>query len=251
MRAGIGFLVLALMMAAPQVYAATITSSPQYVADKQQRERNRLRLWQQATHRQSNMTTTSAPTLAEEKKQRRQHSLYLLNRGIIPGGSGLGWALLPPEELLRETGSPRLLATLEQVIDTLQAQIGLPYRWGGQTPNQGFDCSGLVWFAFRHHVNWPLPRTASTLFSDKRMSVVNLGRLRRGDLLFFTIHRQSAPDHVGVYLGNRQFIEAPRTGLAIRISQLDAPFWQQHFAGARRVLTEWTIRDRFIGKGSE
>ncbi|WP_143596883.1 C40 family peptidase [Tatumella sp. OPLPL6] len=237
-------LIVIIMLVIPQAYAEMPASIPQHSADKQQRERNRLRLWQQATHHQAMHTTATAPDAGEDKKRRRQHSLWLLNRGIIPGDSGLGWALLSPDELLRETGSPKLLATLEKVIDTLQAQIGLPYRWGGQTPNQGFDCSGLVWFAFRNYVNWPLPRTASTLFSDKRMRAVAPGRLRRGDLLFFTIHRQTAPDHVGVYLGNHQFIEAPRTGLAIRISQLDAPFWQQHFAGARRVLTEWTLRDQ-------
>ncbi|WP_241622468.1 C40 family peptidase [Rosenbergiella australiborealis] len=223
--------------------ASGASPSSRYLTDKQQRERNRLRLWQQAQHR----TATSAQLLAsaspEVKKRDRQLALSLLNRGIIPGDTGLGWAPLDPDELLRETGSPHLLATLEKVITILEAQIGLPYRWGGQTPTQGFDCSGLVWFAFREYVNWPLPRTASGLFNDKRMAAVSSRRLRRGDLLFFTIHRQTQPDHVGIYLGNHQFIEAPRTGLAIRISQLDTPFWQQHYAGARRVLSETTLRD--------
>jgi len=251
-RAGVrGLLIVMMLLAIPPVYAETTLGIPQHTTDKQQRERNRLRLWQQAAHRQAIILAPTRTDSVEEKKRRRQRSLFLLNRGIIPGDSGLGWALLPTDELLRETGSPKLLATLEKVIATLQAQIGLPYRWGGQTPNQGFDCSGLVWFAFRNHVNWPLPRTASLLFSDRRMNRINPKDLRRGDLLFFTIHRQTSPDHVGVYLGNHQFIEAPRTGLAIRISQLDAPFWQQHFAGARRVLTEWTIRDQFGGKVSE
>ncbi|QGX92697.1 peptidoglycan endopeptidase [Tatumella sp. TA1] len=233
-------LCLLLSLYAQGVNATAKSDTP---STKLQREHNRLRLWQQVPHRELPTKSTSLSLAATVKKHQRQASLALLNRGIIPGSHELSWALLSPDELVRETGSPQLLATLEKVIEILQAQIGLPYRWGGQTPNQGFDCSGLVWFAFRHYVNWPLPRTASTLFNDKRMSVVTAGRLRRGDLIFFTIHRQNTPDHVGVYLGNQQFIEAPRTGLAIRISQLDAPFWQQHFAGARRVLTETTLRD--------
>ncbi|MBT0725193.1 C40 family peptidase [Rosenbergiella sp. S61] len=244
-------LITMLFLVMPYSFAVTTLPSSEHPADKQQRERNRLRLWQQAEHRHSIVATSSSTDSAEDKKRRRQVSLSLLNRGIIPESSGLGWALLTPDELLRETGSPKLLATLEKVVATLQAQIGLPYRWGGQTPNQGFDCSGLVWFAFRHYVNWPLPRTASTLFNDKRMTAVGVGRLRRGDLIFFTIHRQTSPDHVGVYLGNNQFIEAPRTGLAIRISQLDTPFWQQHYAGARRVLTDRTLRDQFFDKGDD
>ena len=210
-------------------------------SSQQQREHNRQRLWQQAKAHQT-LPTPPRARLAALNKQRRQHALSLLNHGIIPGSTGLGWALLAPEELLRESGSPQLLAALDEVMATLQAQIGLPYRWGGQTPNQGFDCSGLVWFAFRQHVNWPLPRTANRLFNDKQIKPVANGRLRRGDLVFFTIHRQNTPDHVGVYLGNQQFIEAPRSGLSIRVSQLDAPFWQQHYAGARRVLTERTLR---------
>ncbi len=210
---------------------------------KMERERNRQRLWRQsALSAGIAATAASAHSLSLRQKKQRQATLALLRRGIIPGDTGLGWAPLSTDELLRETGSPQLLSALEKVLDTLDAQIGRPYRWGGQTPGQGFDCSGLVWFAFRDSVNWPIPRTARALFTDTRMATVFTTELRRGDLVFFYIHRRDVPDHVGVYLGNHQFIEAPRTGLSIRISQLDQPFWQQHYAGARRVLTERNLR---------
>ncbi|RIG71392.1 C40 family peptidase, partial [Shigella boydii] len=65
--------------------------------------------------------------------------------------------------------------------------------------------------------------------------------LRRGDLLFFHIHSREIADHMGVYLGDGQFIESPRMGETIRVSRLAEPFWQDHFLGARWILTEETI----------
>ena len=65
--------------------------------------------------------------------------------------------------------------------------------------------------------------------------------LRRGDLLFFHIHSRDIADHMGVYLGQGQFIESPRTGETIRVSNLSDDFWQDHYLGARRILTENTI----------
>ena len=229
-----GLLLLPVMLRAAE-------TSPQQ--QKRLRQQNLHHLWQQAAKYPSlQPAQAKQKALSRRKKMQRQATLALLQRGIIPGASGLGWAPLPLDELLRENDSPALLTTLQKVVDTLVAQNGLPYRWGGQTPNQGFDCSGLVWFAFHQYVNWPIPRTAQGLFNDHRMPTVFTSRLKRGDLLFFKIHRRDAPDHVGVYLGNQQFIEAPRTGLSIRISRLDQPFWQQHYAGARRVLLEANLR---------
>ena len=241
-RAWLLMVVLSAVLLPPQGEAAKPADSGARAA-KMERERNRQRLWRQAAM-SAGMAATSASghSLALRQKKQRQATLVLLRRGIIPGDTGLGWAPLATDELLRETGSPQLLSALEKVLDTLDTQIGRPYRWGGQTPGQGFDCSGLVWFAFRDYVNWPIPRTARALFADTRMAAVFTTELRRGDLVFFYIHRRDVPDHVGVYLGNHQFIEAPRTGLSIRISQLDQPFWQQHYAGARRVLTERNLR---------
>ncbi|KAA2007269.1 NlpC/P60 family protein [Escherichia coli] len=86
-----------------------------------------------------------------------------------------------------------------------------------------------------------LPRTANEMYHYHRATIVANNDLRRGDLLFFHIHSREIADHMGVYLGDGQFIESPRTGENIRVSRLAEPFWQDHFLGARRILTEETI----------
>ncbi|EKY5482938.1 MAG: hypothetical protein Q610_ECBC00336G0001, partial [Escherichia coli DORA_B_14] len=107
--------------------------------------------------------------------------------------------------------------------------------------DQGFDCSGLVFYAYNKILEAKLPRTANEMYHYRRATIVANNDLRRGDLLFFHIHSREIADHMGVYLGDGQFIESPRTGETIRVSQLAEPFWQDHFLGARRILTEETI----------
>ena len=123
----------------------------------------------------------------------------------------------------------------------LEQQLGKPYIWGGTRPDKGFDCSGLVFYAYNKILEAKLPRTANEMYHYRRATIVANNDLRRGDLLFFHIHSREIADHMGVYLGDGQFIESPRTGETIRVSRLAEPFWQDHFLGARRILTEETI----------
>ncbi|KFC93525.1 C40 family peptidase [Leminorella grimontii] len=129
----------------------------------------------------------------------------------------------------------------DKAITRLEDQLGKPYVWGGETPQEGFDCSGLVFYAYNRLLAAKLPRTADQMYHYPRARPVNKGALRRGDLIFFHIHSTDHADHVGVYLGNGRFIEAPRTGERIRISDFSNDFWQDHYLGARRVLSEDTV----------
>lgn len=129
----------------------------------------------------------------------------------------------------------------ERAITRLEDQLGKPYVWGGETPQEGFDCSGLVFYAYNRLLAAKLPRTADQMYHYPRARPVNKGALRRGDLIFFHIHSTDRADHVGVYLGDNHFIEAPRTGERIRISDLRNDFWQEHYLGARRILAEDTV----------
>ncbi|MEN1321824.1 C40 family peptidase, partial [Pseudomonas aeruginosa] len=123
----------------------------------------------------------------------------------------------------------------EVAIHRLEQQLGKPYVWGGTRPDKGFDCSGLVFYAYNKILEAKLPRTANEMYHYRRATIVANNDLRRGDLLFFHIHSREIADHMGVYLGDGQFIESPRTGETIRVSRLAEPFWQDHFLGARRA----------------
>lgn len=137
-----------------------------------------------------------------------------------------------------EQYSDRLRDTTDRIVDRLEDQLGKPYVWGGTSPTRGFDCSGLVFYAYNTLLAAKLPRTANEMYHSRHARPIAKRDLKRGDLLFFGIHSEGDhADHVGVYLGRGDFIEAPRTGLTIRISHFGEDFWQDHFLGARRILT--------------
>ncbi|WP_413738954.1 C40 family peptidase [Sodalis sp. RH21] len=127
-------------------------------------------------------------------------------------------------------------------MNKLMSQMGKPYRWGGMSPNTGFDCSGLIYYAYKDVVRIRMPRTANEMYHLRDAAPVKKGELESGDLVFFHISNRGAADHVGVYLGNGRFIQSPRTGRDIRISYLNEDYWQDHYVGARRVVTPKNIR---------
>ncbi|WP_392454578.1 C40 family peptidase [Edwardsiella piscicida] len=130
----------------------------------------------------------------------------------------------------------------QTAMNKLMRQIGKPYRWGGTSPHTGFDCSGLIYYAYQDLLNIKMPRTANEMYHLRDAAPVKRAELQRGDLVFFQIHGRGAADHVGVYLGNGKFIQSPRTGEEIRVSYLGDDYWQDHYLGARRVMTPKTIR---------
>ena len=111
--------------------------------------------------------------------------------------------------------------------------VGTPYRYGGNTPDGGFDCSGLVNYVYRDMLDLRLPRTAREL-SGQDGPRVPLDRLAAADLVFFG--DRNAVSHVGIYVGEGRFVHAPRTGGTVRLDRLDGPYWRDHYAGATRVL---------------
>jgi len=111
--------------------------------------------------------------------------------------------------------------------------LGVDYRWGGETPARGLDCSGLVRYVFAEVTGVTLPRTSREMsrLGDK----VALGDLAPGDLVFFNT-RRLAFSHVGLYLGDNRFIHAPSTGGEVEIATLSQTYWKRHFDGARRLV---------------
>ncbi|WP_447733412.1 C40 family peptidase [Rhodanobacter soli] len=112
--------------------------------------------------------------------------------------------------------------------------VGTPYRWGGNTPAGGFDCSGLIDYIYRTATGIKLPRTSHDMASMHARKVRKMTQLASGDLVFFDIG--GAISHVGVYVGKGRFVHAPNSGGTVRLDDIDGPYWGDHFAYARRVL---------------
>jgi cell wall-associated NlpC family hydrolase len=110
--------------------------------------------------------------------------------------------------------------------------IGIRYKWGGDSPETGLDCSGLVRYVFQQVTGVTLPRTAKDM--SHVGTQVAISDLQPGDLVFFNT-RRFAFSHVGIYLGDNRFVHAPRRGREVEIATFDSGFWQQRFNGARRM----------------
>lgn len=139
----------------------------------------------------------------------------------------------------------KLTAAKRKVISKLMQQLGKPYHYGGASPQTGFDCSGLVKYAYSDQLKTSLPRTADNMFSmsAEQAQKIKKEELHTGDLVFFRTNRsRNHAGHVGVYLGDGEFIQAPRTGQDIQISRLDDDYWQDHYIGARRVLLAYAVK---------
>lgn len=111
--------------------------------------------------------------------------------------------------------------------------IGVEYRYGGDEPSSGLDCSGLVRHVFQEVTGVTLPRTSQAL--SQLGNRVGRHELAPGDLVFFNT-RRFAFSHVGIYLGEGRFIHAPRTGRDVEIAQFDSRYWQKRYDGARRLV---------------
>lgn len=113
------------------------------------------------------------------------------------------------------------------------AHLGTPYRMGGLSPQTGFDCSGLVAYAYREGAGLALPR--NTLALSQFGEPIARDQLRPGDLVFYNT-QQREYSHVGIYLGEDRFIHAPSSGGEVRVDQLRSDYWKRRYSGARRVI---------------
>lgn len=143
---------------------------------------------------------------------------------------------------LADAHKARVARAQKSAISKLMNQIGKPYRWGGTSPSTGFDCSGLVYYAYKDIVKFRIPRTANEMYHLRDAAPVNVAELESGDLVFFRTQGRGTADHVGVYVGNGKFIQSPRSGQDIQVTSLREDYWQRHYVGARRVVTPKTIR---------
>lgn len=112
------------------------------------------------------------------------------------------------------------------------ALIGIHYKYGGTSPENGMDCSGLVRYVFKEAWGTSLPRTSEEISRlGKRIATQDL---QPGDLVFYNTLRHTF-SHVGIYLGDNKFIHSPATGGKVRIESMNLSYWKNRFNGARRI----------------
>lgn len=127
-----------------------------------------------------------------------------------------------------------LSARSNEVLIRAISLVGTPYRYGGNSPDAGFDCSGLIDFVFLDAAGLRLPRTTRELI-ELDAPGIRRDRLQPGDLVFFNPNGGSA-SHIGIYVGEGRFVHAPSSGGTVRLDRLDTAYWSDSYKGAKRVL---------------
>ena len=122
-------------------------------------------------------------------------------------------------------------STANDAVEHALNFIGIRYRRGGSSPETGFDCSGFVTHVFRE-IGTILPRSSKEI--SRNGESVTKSELQPGDLVFFNTMRRTF-SHVGIYLGNNQFVHAPASGGEVRIDDLREKYWTKRYNGARRI----------------
>lgn len=150
-------------------------------------------------------------------------SLPLLLLLLLSGCAGTDKSRITTPEPAQQSGN------IQAANEALGLQ-GYPYLYGGESPQEGFDCSGLVFYVYQRQ-GIKLPRTAQALAQN--LPPVALALRQPGDLLFF--HTSKAFSHVGIYVGDDNFVHAPssRTG-RVMVSNLQQAYWRDRFIGVRR-----------------
>ncbi len=131
------------------------------------------------------------------------------------------------------TVAPADPAAANAVLIRAISLVGTPYRYGGNTPQGGFDCSGLVNYVYSDMLDLKLPRTSRQLAAYQGPRIAPR-QLTAADLVFFGSGGQVS--HVGIYVGEGRFVHAPSTGGTVRLDHLDGAYWRDHYSGAKRVL---------------
>ena len=122
---------------------------------------------------------------------------------------------------------------VQAVVSVAKAQVGKPYVWGAEGPNS-FDCSGLMYYAYKNGAGVELPRTSRA--QAKEGKAVSLSNLHPGDLIYFDSTRDGVVNHIAMYIGGNQYVHAPQEGENVKISSTTSSFFKNYALGARRIL---------------
>ncbi len=189
---------------------------------------------QQATTADGREAPAAAQPAALPMPPALDASLALSPRAPVSEARRVVAAALPVAEPVQaEDDKPAFGSRIQSVLQRALTLLGTPYRWGGTTTD-GFDCSGLVGYVFRTTLGIELPRVSRDMARSGQL-IADRAMLAPGDLVFFARRAGGKVDHVGIYLGEGQFVHAPRTGKAVEVSSLDNSYWNRRYIQARRV----------------
>lgn len=158
-----------------------------------------------------------APAMAGEVLSENAEGVVLYSADEV-AESALGWK-----------------AKTQEVIMNALSLTGIKYKFGGNSPETGFDCSGFVRYVFHNAANLTLPPTARAI--SQLGNTVKKEDLQPGDLVFFNTLK-SAFSHVGIYIGDNKFIHAPSAGKVVRVENMQTGYWSSRFNGAQRLEKE-------------
>ncbi len=176
-------------------------------------------------------------SLSSERRERRHYSRRsrYRNYSYHSDYSGADYASnITTNVVSKPVSSPHGYAPrATDIAMTAMSLIGTPYRYGGNSPLTGLDCSGFVKYVYKETLNTDLPRTAAEM--SRVGQPVSREELKPGDLVFYNTMRRNN-SHVGIYLGDDRFIHSPRTGQRVRINSMNESYWRGRFNGARRII---------------
>ncbi|AKU26453.1 peptidase P60 [Geobacillus sp. LC300] len=158
-------------------------------------------------------------TATADAVRRFQQAAQLPATGVVDGETY--------ERLIGQAPAAKL-DVIELVADAAEL-LGVPYVWGGETPEEGFDCSGFIFYLFQQQ-GVPIPRTVALMWN----AGASVSAPEVGDIVFFATTTNS-PSHAGIYIGNGQFIHSGAS-TGVTTSRLDQPYWKQRYLGAKRLF---------------
>ena len=135
--------------------------------------------------------------------------------------------------LFRPADTPPTPTAAHQVVRTAYSQMGAKYRSGGASPQKGFDCSGLIWWAYRQN-GYEVPRI--TVDQARAGQSVPTSQARPGDIVVFRTGSSPRGLHTGIYAGGDSFIHSPRRGERVRMESMSIPYWRDKLVSVRRVV---------------
>jgi cell wall-associated NlpC family hydrolase len=125
--------------------------------------------------------------------------------------------------------------TMSNLISYAKTLLNTPYKFGGNSPESGFDCSGFVRYVYKKSVGWLLPHSSSEISHEGEK--LQASDLAPGDLVFYNT-RHKPFSHVGIYIGDNKFIHSPSEGRSIEVINMREKYWRTRYNGARRILPQ-------------